>query len=84
MNKEELFNQVMEKINAEYIPGTLRYVKASHPDLWRHLVEAEDRLEMEWLNGMEEGFKKCLDAWVGFNLAALKIFREREIQKMLL
>lgn len=78
------FEEATEEVNTKYIYGTIPYARENHPDLWRQIIEAEDRISDAWLAGVEEGLKKNLDEWVDLNLKAIRIFEGRKAQGTLL
>lgn len=80
---EAMFNQALEEINLNYEPGTIQFIKTTHPDLWKRIVETENKITGTWLSGNTEDFKAALDEWRKFNLQAIGIFRERSVQKTL-
>ena len=78
---EERFNQVLEEINRQYEPGTIRHIRENYPGLWQEIVGAENRLSDSWLIGNTEGFKKDLNGWKNLNLQAIEIFQNRDAQE---
>ena len=77
---EGRFNQVLEEINCQYEPGTIRYVRENYPGLWQEIVGVENRVSDSWLIGNAKGFKKDLEEWKNLSLEAIEVFR-RETPK---
>ena len=64
----EIFMSVIEKLNESYMPGTMRYVREHRPELFRLVVEEDERLDRAW-NGAIAGkvdlqsFQQAVDRW---------------------
>lgn len=74
---EEMFKKALEKISQEYRPGTIGYIKASCPQLWKRILSAEDKLTEAWLTGEVQNFNRALDELLELDGQANKIYRNR-------
>jgi len=79
---DDRFKQALHEIKGAYIPGLLPHIERKHPDLWKSIKEAEDRLEVVWgkiLNGepIVQSFQNAVDAWKQLHLQAIHEHRRR-------
>ena len=74
-----MFKKDLEEVNRQYQPGTIQYIKATHPELWKRIVDAEDKMSEAWLRGIADEFQNSLEEWRDLNLKGIEIFRDRRI-----
>jgi len=82
----DMFKNAVDKLNRQYIEGTINYIQKHHPDLYQKMNEAEDRLNECWKAGLQgmvviEEFRKILKEWYLLHLQGIEIYSKEQGQE---
>lgn len=78
---QDIYLEVMNKINDSYISGTIKFVEETHPDLDRQIDEVDKQINEIWkscLKGEQRlnDFRNALDTYKKLYLKGIELFRE--------
>ena len=81
---QDLFLETMNKINNEYLTGTVKYIQEHHKDLDDDIDKADNRINEVWkeCNKGEaniEDFKTALDSYQTLYLEAIELFESKKV-----
>lgn len=75
----EQFERTDSDLVAAYKPGTMEMIREDVPDLWAEIQEAEDGINILWLQAREGivtvgNFNEAVDLWKTLHLRAIRFF----------
>lgn len=71
----DLIDRTLEKINQEWRPGALGWMKRSRPGDWTRMVALEGEINKMALEGNLEGLRGALGEYQSLILAMVRAFR---------
>ena len=83
---QDLFLETMDRINDEYLAGTIKYIQEHHKDIDDEIDKADNRINDVWqkCNNCEaviEDFKGALDLYANLYLKAIGVYKETILTK---
>ncbi len=78
---QDIYLEVMNRINDSYISGTIKFVEKNHPDLDRQIDEVDRKIKRIWkscLKGKKsiDCFQSALDSYKRLYTQGIEMFRE--------
>ena len=70
-----LIDETLKRINQEYQPGTLAWMKANRPNDWGSMLNLERSINKTALEGNFKSLREALDEYQGLILAMVREFR---------
>ncbi|MGE5444787.1 MAG: hypothetical protein ACM3SR_09320 [Ignavibacteriales bacterium] len=78
MTKEELLNRTLEDLGKRYLVGLYEYLFKYRPDLYKELLDLEDRIDQTYLdpNASIDQLKAALRGYWIFHMKATREFQQ--------
>jgi hypothetical protein len=79
MNKDELLNRTLEELGKRYPQGLYEYLYKHRPDLYRQLVDLEDKIDQAYLNpnASIDQLKAVLREYWAFHMTTIREFKQK-------
>src|SRR3990172_569063 len=78
MTKEEMLSRTLEDLNKRYPIGLYEYLYKHRPDLYKRLLDLEDRIDQTYLNpnASIDQLKAVLREYWKFHMTGIKEFKQ--------
>lgn len=79
--KRELAQQAEDRVGADWVEGTHQFLEAQHPDLYRQLAVAQDRVDQALAGSRDtshEVFTTAIAEWESTSRQAIEVMRHKD------